>query len=72
MMGNPFAAPTLEQAPAAPTNTPSPSDQLVAAARDAAMQRAQLGVGLNSSFLTGPLGDTSAAPTAPAAALKGK
>jgi hypothetical protein len=62
-MGNPFAAPSLEAPPAAPATNPSPTDDLVLRAHSAAMRRAAMGDSLATTFLTGPLGDTSAAPT---------
>ena len=52
---------TPEQAPDAPTPTPppvaqDPTDDLVRRARLAAAARAQSGQGMDSTFLTGPLG----------------
>jgi hypothetical protein len=70
-MGNPFASPTLEAPPAAPATDPSPTDELVQRAKDAAARRAQPGSSLSSTFLTGPLGDPTAAPTT-APTLKGR
>lgn len=70
-MGNPFSAPTLQAAPAAPTDQPSPTDELVQQAAEAQKRRAAMGTSLSSTFLTGPMGISGPAPTAGAPSLKG-
>lgn len=55
-MANPDAGPPLP---------PDLTDEQVQKARAAMVRRALMGQGLGSTFLTGPLGDLSLAPTSP-------
>lgn len=52
-------------APTAPPAVPDLTDQLVRRSRLAAMQRAGQGAGIDSTFLTGPLGLPPGLPALP-------